>query len=128
MLFLDIRDLFEKLSKHPLQDFFPDFTGGTDYDAACDYLLHCFVKENKYDKRQIYANFITSPGDPQQVKCMRLPLFLYVSFGMLNVLRSYDERCAKYHVATAYRSEIVSITGLALCYFFTIQGFRLVLI
>ena len=38
-------DLFaEKLSKVPLSKYFADYTGGEDYDAACDYILHRFVR------------------------------------------------------------------------------------
>lgn len=41
ILFLNKIDLFaEKLPRSPLGDYFPDYTGGNNYDAACDYLLH----------------------------------------------------------------------------------------
>ncbi|KAJ3549081.1 hypothetical protein NMY22_g1025 [Coprinellus aureogranulatus] len=39
ILFLNKIDLFaEKLPRSPLGDYFPDYTGGDNYDAACDYL------------------------------------------------------------------------------------------
>ncbi|KAF5376313.1 hypothetical protein D9615_008464 [Tricholomella constricta] len=37
--------LAEKLRHSPLIEYFPDFKGGTDCDAACEYILHrCFHK------------------------------------------------------------------------------------
>jgi hypothetical protein len=85
MLFLDDTQLTKKLSEHPLEDFFPDFTGGTDYDAARDYLLQRFISENKCAARRIYANF-TSSTQTSLFGCMWLTrlFFLYVSLGMLN--------------------------------------------
>lgn len=44
ILFLNKIDLFaEKLPRSPLGDYFPDFTGGDNYEAACEYLLHRYV-------------------------------------------------------------------------------------
>ncbi|KAG6899867.1 Guanine nucleotide-binding protein subunit alpha [Termitomyces sp. T159_Od127] len=44
ILFLNKIDLFaEKLPRSPLSEYFPDFTGGDDYDAACKYLLHRYL-------------------------------------------------------------------------------------
>jgi guanine nucleotide-binding protein subunit alpha len=40
ILFLNKIDLFaEKLPKSALGDYFPDFTSGSDYDAACEFIL-----------------------------------------------------------------------------------------
>ncbi|KAK7018271.1 G-protein alpha subunit [Favolaschia claudopus] len=68
ILFLRVDTLAEKLPRIPLSDYFPDYEGGSDYDAACDYLLHRFVSLDQHTgKRQIYANY-ASVADPQQVK------------------------------------------------------------
>ena len=63
-------DLFaEKLPKSPLGDYFPDYTGGDSYDAACAYLLNRFVSLNQSAAtKQIYAHY-TCATDTQQIKC-----------------------------------------------------------
>lgn len=70
ILFLNKIDLFaEKLPHSPLGDYFPDYTGGNNYDAACDYLLHRFVALNQNAAtKQIYAHY-TCATDTQQIKC-----------------------------------------------------------
>lgn len=69
ILFLNKIDLFaEKLPYSPLGDYFPDFHGGDNYDAACDYLLHRFVSLNQSAaSKQIYAHY-TCATDTQQIK------------------------------------------------------------
>jgi len=69
ILFLNKIDLFaEKLPHSPLEDYFPDYTGGNNYDAACDYLLHRFVSLNQSAvTKQIYAHY-TCATDTQQIK------------------------------------------------------------
>jgi len=69
ILFLNKIDLFaEKLSYSRLGDYFPDFTGGDNYDVACDYLLHRFVSLNQSaTSKQIYAHY-TCATDTQQIK------------------------------------------------------------
>ncbi|KAJ7242258.1 guanine nucleotide binding protein alpha transducing activity polypeptide 2 [Mycena rebaudengoi] len=68
ILFLNIDTFAEKLERSPLADYFPDYTGGNNYDAACDYLLHRFVSLNQSAAtKQIYA-FYTSTEDTQQIK------------------------------------------------------------
>jgi len=69
ILFLNKIDLFaEKLPRSPLEDYFPDYTGGNNYDAACDYLLHRFVSLNQSAvTKQIYAHY-TCATDTQQIK------------------------------------------------------------
>src|SRR6202161_4719441 len=54
ILFLNKIDLFaEKLPYSPLGDYFPDYNGGDNYDAACDYLLHRFVSLNQRDRKSV---------------------------------------------------------------------------
>jgi guanine nucleotide-binding protein G(i) subunit alpha len=74
ILFLNKIDLFaEKLPRSPLGDYFPDYTGGDNYDAACDYLLHRFVSLNQSAAtKQIYAHY-TCATDTQQIKCQYFP-------------------------------------------------------
>jgi len=69
ILFLNKIDLFaDKIQHSPLVDFFPEYTGGDDYDAACDYLLHRFVTLNQAaTTKQIYAHY-TCATDTQQIK------------------------------------------------------------
>ena len=70
ILFLNKIDLFaEKLPRSPLGDYFPDYAGGDDYDAACNYLLNRFVSLNQSAAtKQIYAHY-TCATDTQQIKC-----------------------------------------------------------
>ncbi|KIK53957.1 hypothetical protein GYMLUDRAFT_88289 [Collybiopsis luxurians FD-317 M1] len=61
ILFLNGIEVFaEKLAKSPLDDYFPDYTGGDNYDAACEYLLHRFVSLNRSAAaiRHIYAHYL----------------------------------------------------------------------
>lgn len=69
ILFLNKIDLFaEKLPRSPLGDYFPDYHGGDNYDAACEYLLHRFVSLNQSAAtKQIYAHY-TCATDTQQIK------------------------------------------------------------
>ncbi|KAF8183596.1 heterotrimeric G protein alpha subunit B [Mycena galopus ATCC 62051] len=69
ILFLNKIDLFaEKLPRSPLGDYFPDYNGGANYDAACDYLLHRFVSLNQSAAtKQIYAHY-TCATDTKQIK------------------------------------------------------------
>ena len=71
ILFLNKIDLFaEKLPRSPLGDYFPDYTGGGDYNAACEYLLQRFVSLNQSAAtKQIYAHY-TCATDTNQIRCM----------------------------------------------------------
>jgi len=66
ILFLNKTDLFrQKLGKSPMEKFFPDYKGGADYDAACDYLLGRFLKFNQRTSRQIYPHFTCATNSIQ---------------------------------------------------------------
>ncbi|KAJ7302118.1 heterotrimeric G protein alpha subunit B [Mycena albidolilacea] len=68
LLFLNIDGLMDKLQRSPLADYFPDYTGGDNFDAVCDYFLHRFVSLNQSAAtKQIYAQY-TSTMDSQHVK------------------------------------------------------------
>jgi len=69
ILFLNKIDLFsEKLPRSPLGDYFPDYIGGDNYDAACSYLLNRFVSLNQSAAtKQIYAHY-TCATDTNQIK------------------------------------------------------------
>jgi len=75
ILFLNKIDLFaEKLPRSPLGDYFPDYTGGADYNAACEYLLQRFVSLNQSAAtKQIYAHY-TCATDTNQIRCTSAPL------------------------------------------------------
>jgi hypothetical protein len=81
ILFLNKIDLFaEKLPRSPLGDYFPDYTGGSDYNSACEYLLQRFVSLNQSAAtKQIYAHY-TCATDTNQIRCM---CFLYSSLQAL---------------------------------------------
>ncbi|WVF71460.1 hypothetical protein IAT40_006264 [Kwoniella sp. CBS 6097] len=58
ILFLNKIDLFRaKLPVSPLSDTFPEYRGGTNYDAACSFLLEKFVSLNKNPSKSIYAHY-----------------------------------------------------------------------
>jgi guanine nucleotide-binding protein G(i) subunit alpha len=68
ILFLNKIDRFrEKLPISPMLNYFPDYEGGEDYNAACDYILNRFVSLNQSDAKQIYTHF-TCATDTYQIK------------------------------------------------------------
>lgn len=69
ILFLNKIDLFaEKLPRSPLHKFFPDYKGGENYDAACQYLLQKFVSLNtRADTKQVYTH-LTCATETKQIK------------------------------------------------------------
>ncbi|GAA6044296.1 hypothetical protein JCM8097_006752 [Rhodosporidiobolus ruineniae] len=68
ILFLNKIDLFrEKLPRSPIANFFPDYTGGSDLQAACDYFSSRFVSLNQSSAKQIYTHF-TCATDTNQIK------------------------------------------------------------
>jgi len=67
ILFLNKRDLFvEKIKKVPLTACFPDYDGGDDYDAGCDFLRNEFECRNRNPEKQVYAH-ITCATDTDNV-------------------------------------------------------------
>lgn len=68
ILFFNKIDRFkEKLPVSPIQNYFPDYEGGPDYAAACDYILNRFVSLNQAETKQIYTHF-TCATDTTQIK------------------------------------------------------------
>ncbi|KAL9052349.1 MAG: hypothetical protein Q9162_005441 [Coniocarpon cinnabarinum] len=68
ILFLNKIDRFkEKLPVSPMKNYFPDYEGGPEYGAACDYILHRFVSLNQQETKQVYTHF-TCATDTQQIR------------------------------------------------------------
>ena len=68
ILFLNKIDRFkEKLPTSPMKNYFPDYEGGDDYAAACDYILNRFVSLNQHETKQIYTHF-TCATDTNQIR------------------------------------------------------------
>ncbi|KAL5350045.1 hypothetical protein V496_05657 [Pseudogymnoascus sp. VKM F-4515 (FW-2607)] len=68
ILFLNKIDRFkEKLTVSPMKNYFPDYEGGDDYSAACDYILNRFVSLNQHEAKQIYTHF-TCATDTTQIR------------------------------------------------------------
>ena len=57
----------EKLPVSPMKNYFPDYEGGDDYAAACDYILNRFVSLNQHETKQIYTHF-TCATDTTQIR------------------------------------------------------------
>jgi guanine nucleotide-binding protein G(i) subunit alpha len=78
ILFLNNTNTFaEKLPHSPLHDHFPDYDGGDDYDAACNYFLQRFVSLNKFSASKHIYPFYMDRNDAQQTKrSSRLPCHL----------------------------------------------------
>ncbi|KAG0168546.1 guanine nucleotide-binding protein subunit alpha [Apophysomyces sp. BC1034] len=69
ILFLNKIDLFaEKLKYSPLAHYFGDYTGDSNYEQACQYLLQRFVSLNtRAETKQVYTHF-TCATDTNQIK------------------------------------------------------------
>ncbi|MCJ1306837.1 guanine nucleotide-binding protein subunit alpha [Agyrium rufum] len=68
ILFLNKIDRFkEKLPVSPMKNYFPDYEGGPDYPAACDYILNRFVSLNQHETKQVYTHF-TCATDTTQIR------------------------------------------------------------
>ncbi|EJS44038.1 gpa2p [Saccharomyces arboricola H-6] len=67
VLFLNKIDLFaEKLSRVPMQNYFPDYTGGADINKAAKYILWRFVQLNRANL-SIYPH-VTQATDTSNIK------------------------------------------------------------
>lgn len=67
ILFMNKTDLFQqKIAVSPLANYFSDYTGGSDYNAALEYLTAKFVRLNQNPNKTIYTHY-TCATDTQQV-------------------------------------------------------------
>jgi len=63
ILFLNKIDLFRaKLPTSPLNLTFPEYKGGSNYEAACSFLLEKFVGLNRNPTKSIYAVRFACPA------------------------------------------------------------------
>ncbi|KDN41431.1 putative guanine nucleotide-binding protein alpha-1 subunit [Tilletiaria anomala UBC 951] len=68
ILFLNKIDLFrEKLPISPMSNYFSDYTGGGDYNAACEYIVNRFVSLNQSETKTVYTHF-TCATDTNQIR------------------------------------------------------------
>lgn len=68
ILFLNKIDIFrEKIEEVPIESFFPDYQGGPDYEAGCDYFKERFEQLNMSDTKQIYTHY-TCATDTNQIR------------------------------------------------------------
>ncbi|ESK84355.1 guanine nucleotide-binding protein subunit alpha [Moniliophthora roreri MCA 2997] len=55
VLLLNKKDVLErKIAKSPIVDFFPDYAGGTDVEAACDYFVQRFLSVSKHPEMPVH--------------------------------------------------------------------------
>jgi guanine nucleotide-binding protein subunit alpha len=67
VLFFNKFDILkEKLPNSPLEDFFPDYTGGNNVDAAVEYIRNMYRKEIKPEGRKVYEH-VTCATDKQGI-------------------------------------------------------------
>jgi len=68
ILFLNKIDILrDKLSISPLNQFFPEYSGGSDFQSACDFFKGKFLDLNRINGKQIYTHF-TCATDTKQIK------------------------------------------------------------
>jgi len=93
ILFLNKIDRFkEKLPVSPMKNYFPDYEGGPDYAAACDYILNRFVSLNQHETKQIYTHF-TCATDTMQIRFVMAAVngeFLSLLLGFEELANSFD--------------------------------------
>jgi hypothetical protein len=98
ILFLNKIDRFkEKLPVSPMKNYFPDYEGGDDYAAACDYILNRFVSLNQHETKQIYTHF-TCATDTTQIRFVmaavngKIAVFQQMRHGLLTYSRYHYPR------------------------------------
>lgn len=68
ILFFNKKDVFEKkIIRSPIEDFFPDYSGGPFVKRGYNYFENLFKNMDKSGKDRIYVNF-TCATDTEQIK------------------------------------------------------------
>lgn len=68
ILFLNKIDVFkDKVEEVPIEDYFPDYQGGPDYEKGCEYFKERFQQLNMSETKQIYTHY-TCATDTNQIK------------------------------------------------------------
>jgi len=70
ILFLNKRDIFQdKITRVPLVNYFPEYTGGDNFQAAATYLRTQFESKNRNKDKRIYTHVTcaTDTGNIQAV-------------------------------------------------------------
>lgn len=68
LVFFNKIDLFkEKIAQIPIKEYFPTYTGGSDFDLACTFFKEEFLSKIKNDEQSVYVNF-TCATDTEQMK------------------------------------------------------------
>ncbi|KAJ3180956.1 guanine nucleotide-binding protein subunit alpha [Geranomyces variabilis] len=68
ILFLNKIDLFEqKLTKVPLQSYFPEYTGGSSFKAGCEFMTRRFRALRRASNKPVYVH-LTCATDTEQIK------------------------------------------------------------
>lgn len=94
ILFLNKIDRFkEKLPVSPMKNYFPDYEGGPDYAAACDYILNRFVSLNQHETKQIYTHF-TCATDTMQI---RFVMAAVNGKSLLSAIELQPLTCSRYY-------------------------------
>ncbi len=61
-------DIFrDKIEDIPIEQYFPDYQGGPDYEAACAYFKERFTELSMNENKQIYVHY-TCATDTNQIK------------------------------------------------------------
>lgn len=68
ILFLNKIDVFrDKIYDVPIEDYFPDYEGGDDYERGCKYFEERFSELNMNENKQVYTHF-TCATDTRGIK------------------------------------------------------------